>query len=361
MIERRAWYGLAALVAALVAVYYLKAILLPFVMAAALAYALNPVVNGLERLGLPRTLATALIVLGMAFAAALAMFVIVPLIAHQMKELAANVPQYLEDARQWLEHSSQKLMAQYPGFKDALDAASRELSQSWRTALAGVASGVWSSGLALLNFVSLCLITPIVMFYLLNDWGKLTARIDSYLPVDHAPTIRRLANEMNDVLAGFVRGQGTLCLVLACLYGAGLSLIGIKWGLLIGVVAGLLSFVPYVGLVVGLLTGGTMAVLGSWPDWKPLAMVAGVFAAGQVLDAALLSPRLVAGRIRLHPVWLIFALFAFAYLFGIVGVFVAVPVAALIGVLVRFGLGEYLKSSMHAGRTHADPPPGPAT
>ncbi|KAB2846451.1 MAG: AI-2E family transporter, partial [Hyphomicrobiaceae bacterium] len=355
------WWGVAILIAALVLLYVLRPVLLPFVIAGALAYALNPVVNGLERIGLPRALATLLIVLLMGVAAGLALFLIIPVVITQMRDLATSLPQLMDDARTWIEHASRKLIEQYPGLKDALERATKELSESWGVGLAGLAQGLWSGGLALLNFLGLVLITPIVMFYLLNDWPRLLERADRLLPHDMAPAVHRLAAEMNGVLSGFVRGQGTLCIVLALLYGTGLSLIGIKWGLLIGFVAGLLSFVPYVGLIVGLLTAGTLAVLQSWPDWVPLAKVAAVFAAGQALDAAFLSPRLVAGRIRLHPVWLIFALFAFGYLFGLVGVFVAVPVAALIGVIVRFALEEYQKSRLYAGAGGGGSHPGPAT
>jgi predicted PurR-regulated permease PerM len=361
MVDKRAWWGVAILVGALVLVYILRPVLLPFAVAAGLAYALNPVVNAFQRVGLGRAFATLLIVVFMAIVAGLALFLLVPLIVTQLRDFATSLPQLMDDARTWIEHGSRKLLEQYPGLKDSMERATKELSQSWGVALAGLAQGLWTGGLALINFVGLLLITPIVMFYLLNDWPRLVARIDKLLPHDIAPTVHRLANEMNGVLSGFVRGQGTLCLVLAILYGTGLSMIGIKWGMLIGVVAGLLSFVPYVGLVLGLLSAGTLAVLQSWPDWVPLAKVGAVFAAGQALDAALLSPRLVAGRIRLHPVWLIFALFAFGYLFGLVGVFVAVPVAALIGVLVRFALEEYQKSRFYAGAGIGGNHPGPPT
>lgn len=359
VVDKRAWWGVAILILALILVYILRPVLLPFVVAGGLAYALNPVVNGLQRIGLGRGFATLLIVLLMAVVASVALFLIVPLLVTQMRDFATNLPQLMDDTRTWVEHGSKKLMDQYPGLKDALDRATKELSQSWGVALAGLAQGLWTGGLALINFIGLLLITPIVMFYLLNDWPRLVARVDKLLPHNMAPTVHRLANEMNDVVSGFVRGQGTLCIVLAIVYGTGLSLIGIKWGLLIGIIAGVLSFVPYVGLVLGLLSAGSLAVLQSWPDWMPLAKVAAVFAAGQALDAAVLSPRLVAGRIRLHPVWLIFALFAFGYLFGLVGVFVAVPVAALIGVLVRFALEEYQKSRLYAGVGGSHP--GPAT
>jgi predicted PurR-regulated permease PerM len=207
-----------------------------------------------------------------------------------------------------------------------------------------VAKSVWAQGLALVNFLSLLLITPLVVFYLLVDWHPMLERIENWLPRDHKATITRLATEINEAIAAFIRGQGVVCLALGIIYAVGLSLIGLRYGLLIGIATGVLSFVPFVGWALGLITASTLAVLQFWPDTVP------------VIDAALLSPKIVGSKIGLHPVWLIAALFVFSYLFGFAGVLVAVPVAAAVAVLVRFALEVYLNSTIYKGRGDAPPP-----
>jgi predicted PurR-regulated permease PerM len=220
---------------------------------------------------------------------------------------------------------------------------------------------VWDRGLALVNLLSLLLITPVVAFYLLADWPRVVARIDAALPRDHAPTIRTLAGEINAAVAAFVRGQGTVCLILAVIYSVGLSLIGLRYGLLIGLTAGLMSFVPYIGWALGFILSSVVAIAQGWPELALLLKVAGLFAATSALDAALLSPRIVGPRVGLHPVWLIFAVLAFGALLGIVGVLIAVPVAAAIAVLVRFALRLYLDSDIYRGSPPAAGGDGPTS
>ena len=212
-----------------------------------------------------------------------------------------------------------------------------------------IMASVWSRGLALVNFVSLLLITPVVVFYLLVDWHPMLERLDDALPRDHAPTIRRLAVDINDAVAAFIRGQGTICLVLGIFYAIGLSWAGIDYGLLVGLTTGLLAFIPIVGWVLGLIFASGLAIVQFWPDLTPLLKVVGVLVAGIAIDTAFLSPRFVGQKVGLHPVWLIFALFVFSYLFGLVGTLVAVPLAAAIGVLVRFAVQVYLDSSVYKG------------
>jgi predicted PurR-regulated permease PerM len=195
------------------------------------------------------------------------------------------------------------------------------------------------------------LITPVVVFYLLVDWHPMLARIDKTLPRDHAPTIRRLTEEINDAIAAFIRGQGTICLILGVFYAIGLSWAGINYGLLVGLATGLLAFIPIIGWLLGLITAVTIAVVQHWPDYLPLLKTIAVLATGLAVDAAFLSPRYVGQKIGLHPVWLIFALFVFSYLFGLVGTLVAVPLAAAIGVLVRFAVQVYMGSGVYIGST----------
>jgi predicted PurR-regulated permease PerM len=193
------------------------------------------------------------------------------------------------------------------------------------------------------------LVTPLVVFYLLIDWHPMLAKIDGWLPRGHAHSIRAIASDMNDAISAFIRGQGTVCIILGGFYAAALSFLGLNYGLLVGLATGLLAFIPFIGWALGLITALGVAVVQFWPDSTPPLLVAGVFLAGQLLDAGLLSPKIVGSKIGLHPVWLIFSLFVFSYLFGFVGAIVAVPVAAAIAVLVRFAVTVYLESPVYRG------------
>jgi len=202
-------------------------------------------------------------------------------------------------------------------------------------------------------------VTPLVVFYVLMDWHRLLAKIDSWLPREHAATLRRLASDINDAVSAFIRGQGTVCVVLAIYYSVALTAAGLRYGLLVGLATGLMSFVPFVGWALGLITATVIATVQFWPEITPILIVVGIFAGAQVLDAGFLSPNIVGQKIGLHPVWLIFSLFVFSYLFGFVGVLVAVPIAAAIGVIVRFGLNAYLDSDLYRGHA-AVPTAAPA-
>jgi predicted PurR-regulated permease PerM len=215
--------------------------------------------------------------------------------------------------------------------------------------LAGLAGSFWSGGLAVVNMISLLIVTPIIAFYLLTDWDRIVATVDGWLPRPHLETLRRLAREIDDAMAGFIRGQGTVCIFLGLFYAMGLSFAGLSFGLLIGFTAGLLSFIPYAGSFIGGVAAIGVALVQFWPEWPNVAIVAAVFFAGQFIEGNFLSPKLVGTRVGLHPVWLMFALFAFGYLFGFVGLLLAVPLAAAAGVLVRFGISQYLASPLYLG------------
>jgi predicted PurR-regulated permease PerM len=209
---------------------------------------------------------------------------------------------------------------------------------------------LWSGGRALFSILSLLIITPVVAFYLLCDWDRVVSSIDGWIPLTHRETVRGLAREMDEAIAGFVRGQAVICLILAAFYAIGLTLIGLSFGFLIGLMTGLFAFVPYVGAATGAIVAGIVAIAQFWPKLTPILMVAGVFLIGQVLEGYVLSPKLVGARVGLHPVWLMFALIAFGYLFGFLGLLIAIPVAAAIGVLARFALRQYLASPLYTGR-----------
>jgi predicted PurR-regulated permease PerM len=203
--------------------------------------------------------------------------------------------------------------------------------------------------MAFVNLMSLLVVTPIVAFYLLADWDHIVARIDSLLPRDHADEVRDIARGIDAAMAGFIRGQGTVCLLLGVLYAVALSFAGLRFGLAIGLGAGLLSFIPFVGAILGGVLAIGVALVQFWPDVSSILIILAIFAAGQFIEGNFLSPKLVGGSIGLHPVWLMFALFAFGYVFGFAGLLLAVPLAAAAGVLVRHFIGRYQRSKLYKG------------
>ena len=357
-VEKQLWFWLTVLALFIGAIALLKDILLPFVAAIVIAYFLSPIADRLQAIGLNRALSAVLIVGIVAVLVVLALVLLVPVLVDQLRQLAATLPDEMQRGRQSVEEVARSwLGSNFPAFQGALDRLNNEIAQNWTAFAGAVMASIWNRGVALINFAALLLITPVVVFYLLIDWHPMLARIDKALPRDHAPTIRRLAGEINDAVAAFIRGQGAICLTLGIFYGLGLSWAGLDYGLLIGLTTGLLAFIPIVGWTIGLICAASLAIVQFWPELAPLAKVVGVLVAGIAIDTAFLSPRFVGGKIGLHPVWLIFALFVFSYLFGLVGTLVAVPLAAAIGVLVRFAVDVYLGSSVYKGASSAQGAP----
>ncbi len=349
-IERQVFFWLAALAIGVVIIGTLRDILLPFIVGVIVAYALNPAVDWLMKRGLSRMVASGIIMAGLIALLAVLLVNVAPLLFYQAQNLAIALPDQLKHLRDVIEAlAREQLGPRFPEFSAALNRLTAMLSENWAN-IAGVAArSVWDHVRGLFNLVSLLLVTPLVAFYVLVDWHPMLAKIDGWLPRDHAPTIRLLGSEVNGAVSAFIRGQGVVCLLLGLFYAMALSLAGLEYGLLVGLATGALSFVPFVGWALGLITAVGLAAVQFWPQTQPIAIVGGVFALGQLLDAAILSPQIVGSRIGLHPVWLLFALFVFSYLFGFVGVLVAVPVAAAVGVLIRFALNLYLQSSVYTG------------
>ncbi len=338
-------------------IYLFAAILLPFVAGMALAYFLDPVADRLQRTGLSRTAATLLILLAFVVILAIAMIVLIPVLASQLADFLVKMPEYLAEFQALITSFSPEWLARRFG----LDAESlREGLSSLLNASVGfittVFQSIWSSGVALFSIAGLFVVTPVVAFYMLLDWDRMVAKVDSWVPRDHVETVRAIAADINVATAGFVRGQGTLCLILGIFYAVGLTLTGLNFGILIGLFAGLISFIPYVGSLVGLVLAVGVAFVQFSPDWIMVAAVACVFFAGQFIEGNILQPRLVGKSVGLHPVWLMFALFAFGALFGFVGLLIAVPAAAAVAVLVRFAISRYLESPLYKG--HVEPVEG---
>lgn len=334
----------------LFAILLLQKILLPFVAGLVLAYALDPLVDRLEKWGLGRLLASSLVVSLLLVILVLVLVFLVPLLLTQAQQFISSVPGEIDRMAPLLKAWARDLLG--PRFEEvstAIDQALSRSSANW-TSYAGVLlQSIVDRGSAFLSFLSILFITPIVVFYWLVDWPAMLKRLGDLLPRDHEATLRRLAGDIDRAVAAFIRGQGIVCLSLGTLYTVGLSLIGLDYGLLIGIATGVMSFVPVVGTVLGLVTASIVAIVQGWPDITLLALVIAIFVAGQALDSGFLSPRIVGPAVGLHPVALIFALIVFSYLFGFVGVLVAVPVSAAIGVLVRFGLELYLNSAIYKG------------
>lgn len=349
-LQRQVSIWLIALFAFILLLWILSPILLPFMAGMVLAYFLDPVADYLERLGLNRLAATSLILLTSILTLVIIVLLLVPVLVNQLLSLAGDLPSLVKalvDRINEFAPASLKAWLQTSGF-DVQESVGRVAGSAtgW---IATVLASIWSGGLALVNVVSLLVVTPVVAFYMLADWDRMISRIDNLLPRDHADTIRAIAGDIDTALAGFIRGQGTVCLLLGLFYAAGLSLAGLKFGLAIGVLAGALTFIPYVGALLGGITAVGVALVQFWPDYTSVLLVAGIFALGQFLEGNFLSPKLVGDRVGLHPVWLMFALLAFGYLFGFVGLLLAVPLAAAAGVLVRFAIGQYLASRLYGG------------
>jgi predicted PurR-regulated permease PerM len=360
-IERRVLWSLAVLLAVGCILYLLRGVLLPFVAGMAIAYCLDPVCDRIERMGLSRTWATAIVTVAFAVIVLILIAVLVPLLYEQFVALAENLPKYIELLADELDPLLADIRQSVPGVTSSdLGSVAGTISSamSW---VGGALGGILSGSLAFFNVVSLMFITPIVTFYLLRDWDVLVAKIDSWLPPRYAPTIHQQMSEIDRTLAGFARGQAMICLFLAVFYGVGLTAIGLDFGLAIGVFAGLLSFIPYVGSIVGLIVSVGLAYV-QFDDWVWVAVTAGIFFAGQAIEGNILQPKLLGENVGLHPVWVIFALLAGGALFGFLGLLLAVPVMAVIGVVSRFALGCYLSSRIYdpdaAGRPPGPPAPG---
>ena len=337
--------------------YLFSNILLPFVAGMVLAYFLDPVADRLERFGLSRVMATVVILIAFIVVLVLAFVILVPVLASQMAGFAEKLPDYLTRLQalvtnfdpKWLE---QRFGVNAASLKDGLNS----VLSSGLGLVTTVFQSLWNSGMALVSVASLFVVTPVVAFYMLLDWDRMVATVDSWVPRDHVETVRQISADINSATAGFVRGQGTLCLVLGAMYAFGLTLTGLNFGILIGLFAGLISFIPYVGSLTGLVLAIGVAIVQFWPDWTMIVAVAAVFFIGQFIEGNILSPKLVGKSVGLHPVWLMFALFAFGALFGFVGLLIAVPAAAAIAVLVRFAIARYLESPLYKGHG-VEPPP----
>ncbi len=353
-LQRQITFWLAALAVLILAMWLLSPVLLPFVAGLVLAYLLNPLTNRLERLGLPRLAAALIVVSMMVLAIIILILLLAPVIGAQLAAFIQDVPGYVKRLQALLTDPSRPWLSKIVGnrFAGADHSVSDLVSQGASFATAFLAK-VWAGGQAVLSLFSLLIVTPVVTFYFVADWPRIVAQLERLVPRPHHATVVALAAEIDRAVAGFVRGQTLVCLSLGLFYALALSLVGLNFGLLIGLLSGLISFVPYVGSITGLVLAAGVAVAQFWPDWIWIMVVVTIFLVGQFVEGNVLVPKLVGESVGLHPLWLMFALFAFGYLFGFVGLLLAVPFAAAIGVLVRFALRRYAESPLYTGEARS--------
>lgn len=342
--QQAKYWGIAAAIFILM-MWFLGDVLLPFVIGGAIAYFLDPIADWLERLGLSRVAATASITIAAILTFVLFALLVIPALVRQMLELFDTIPQLLKDFQAFMN-------ARFPSLLEDGSPVRQTLTQVGETIQsrgAEVLETVVGSALSFINIIVLLVIAPVVAVYLLLDWDRMIAQIDDLLPRDHAPTIRHLASEIDATLSSFLRGMGTVCLILGTYYAIALMIVGLNFGLAVGFIAGLVTFIPYLGALIGGALAIGLALFQFWGDWASIGLVAAIFMAGQAVEGNFLTPKLVGHSVGLHPVWLLLALSVFGALFGFVGMLVAVPVAAALGVIARFGVEQYKSGRLYRG------------
>jgi predicted PurR-regulated permease PerM len=355
-------FWIATCAAVIAAVVLLREILLPFFAGLVLAYLFNPLANRLERLGVNRLLAALAIIGAFVVGFVALVSLTAPIVARELAYFLDNVPVYFEQLKALTSDPDRPWLRKIVG--EGLASAEQsigELASFGADWFGSLVRSVWTGGQELISVFSLAIVTPVVAGYLVYDWTRMLAAVDNWTPPPRRPTVRALASEIDDTIGGFVRGQGTLCLILCVYYAVALWLAGLNHSLLIGVAAGAISFVPYLGSITGLAAATSVAIAQFWPSWSSIVVMPMIFVVGQAVADYVLSPYLVGRRVNLHPVWMIFALFAFGYVFGIVGLLLAVPLAAACRVLLRFALEQYYVSPLYADQPETVAPTVPAT
>ena len=355
--DQAKYWGIAAAVF-LAALWFLGDVILPFIVGGAVAYFLDPVADRLERAGLSRAAATTVISLTALLIVVMLVLAVIPVLLNQLTALVNAAPQIFQRLQSVVIERFPDLLDETSTIRQSL----QDIGEVIRAKGGELAQTLVGSAMGVLNAILFIVVVPVVAFYMLLDWDRMVAHVDSWLPRDHAPTVRRLAAEIDRVLAAFVRGQLSVCLVLGTFYAVALMAAGLQFGLVIGAIAGAVTFIPYVGAIIGGALAIGVALFQFWgplevdgevirqgTDWLRIGLVGGIFALGQFLEGNVITPRLVGNSVGLHPVWLLFALSAFGSIFGFVGMLVAVPVAAAIGVLARFGIEQYRQSRLYRG------------
>lgn len=352
--SRRTRLSLAAIfvfIVVLIFLFNVRSILMPFVIGLASAYVLDPVADRMVERGIGRGLATALITATLVAALVFVLFLLLPFLLSQLIALAGAMPEYIRSLREWIEPYLLDLLEGTPlaeGF-DQRELINR-FSQKGFELVRGTFTSVVENGLAMINLVSLLFITPVVTFYTLKDWDRMRHALLAQVPPDHRDEVVKLATQVDEVLGGFLRGQAIVCTFLAVFYALGLWLVDLQYGIVIGLLTGIFSFIPLIGMTVGTAVGLLVAAF-QFQSIAGVAIVAAVFITGNVIESNFMSPKLVGSRIHLHELWVMFAVLAGTALYGLLGTFLAVPVAAVIGVFVRYAFDRYRMSTMYLGES----------
>ncbi|ENN91786.1 AI-2E family transporter [Bartonella schoenbuchensis] len=349
--KKQVFFWLGTLIFFVIFMFVFGSVLLPFVAGIVLAYFLNPIVQLLEKIGIRRVFGTILITLFIVVVFVAALTILIPIVSWQIQQfVSSGLPIYVSRIQNFLTESNFDWVGRYFGSDpNELQTDIKVLLGQSSDFITSLLNSLLRSGKSIVNIISLLVVAPVVAFYMLLDWQRMVEAVDSWIPRDHLETVRSIFYEMDRAIAGFVRGQGTVCLILGGYYAIGLTITGLNFGLLIGMFVGLISFIPYIGTMSGFILSGGVAWVQFYPDdWSRIVIVMVVFFIGQFIEGYILQPKLVGSSVGLHPVWLMFALFAFGSLFGFTGMLVAVPASAAIGVLVRFALHTYLNSQMYS-------------
>lgn len=350
ILPRVRWGWLLVAAVTLFFFYSARAILGPFLAGFAIAYLLDPLADRLEARGLKRWAATSIVLTLFLGAIAGLVLATAPIVQAQFNQLMTNLPTIMDSVRPWMDEWARRTGR--PLDADAVPTQIMERAIAWLT---GAIGGIIASGLAFFNIVSLVVVAPVVAFYLLRDWDTVTSRLANWWPRRYDPTIRQLLAQADEALSGFVRGQFIVCICLAILYALGWGAIGLDYAIVLALLAGLLGFVPFVGPFFGVAMSVLVAIGQFGLDPTRIGLVLGVFVVVQIIEGSVLTPNLIGNRIGLHPVWVLFAIFAGGELMSVIGIFLAVPIAAVTGVLARWLLSQYLGSGFY--RKEAPPAP----
>ncbi len=350
-LKKQAFFWAGAFIVFVLLVTLFRSVLLPFVLGGAVAYLLNPLVQKLGKAGFSRRIAALLILASfLAFVLVLCLAAL-PTILDEIHDLSENIPIYIEDFRKaldpYLEHFRHLLG------RTNLNSVNEVASQHAGTALeisGKVLLGLYAGGQVLIHIVTVLVVMPIVAYFMMKEWPRITAWVTGLLPRQHKETIMGLFRDIDRRLSGFVRGQLSAMLILGIGYAIALTMVGLKYGFLIGLGSGLLSIIPLVGSSVGLVVGVTVAFFQTGGDWSFVALIGGIFIIGQLIEGNLLTPLMVGESTGLHPLWIFFALMAGGSLFGILGMLLAVPVTVVISVLSSFVIRQYKASSYYTGQ-----------
>lgn len=330
-----------------VSVYVLRSVLLPFVAGIIIGYLLDPITSKFEKLGLNRTVATILIMVLMIIILIPLLIMLFGIIDEQLGAFMTALPGYLGSFIKKIEPIIIQLQERFPSLEpDKIKEYLRSNAINGLKVLGSVIKNVVTSGMAFFNVLSLLLITPVVAFYMLRDWDKFVSKVDGLLPQHSKKSIETQAKEIDHILASFIRGQLSVCILLGAFYATGLYIVGLDLGVVVGFMAGVISFIPYVGSIFGFVVSMAIA-FAQFDNMSQILQVVAVFAVGQFMEGNFLTPKLVGESVGLHPVWVMFALLAGGVLLGFLGLMIAVPLAAIIGVLVRHMIENYKKSSLY--------------